>query len=616
MSGLYAADGSWNVTVVSGLSNVGIYAADGSINVILSPGNTNVGAYHPCGAWYVSVAPANTWVPARAPDGSLYVYTGAYTGVGQRVTVVSGSLGPSGPSAVILPTPSFGSSNLVAWYDISKTWTDSNGVVQPSIYYDTVGTNTVGAWEDMSGNGYGWIQGDKSLQPTKGVNGGPQFDVAAMQMICQSNSMFNGLNKVSIYALARPTAGTTKRTLIYASEGATATPATAAAIATGGSQYVVNDYVTMTGGTAASQVVVKVRTVDGSGAILTADMVVAGLYTTPPANPVLQASSNLTSIVQTSTNLTSISNASPAVFTLTAHGLVAGDGITLATTGALPTGLTVGTTYYVIATGLTANAFRVSLTPGGAAINTSSAGSGTHSFTVGAVFTLAAHGLTLNQPITLATTGALPTGLTAGTIYYVIAGGLATNSFRVSASIGGAPVQISSAGSGTHSFTQGTGFGATFNLTVPPRGGSQAVERLAFYFASGSTTRKKFITTSAADGAQNLTSAANGTSWGLANGGALTDTTTKHRLGVELDYTGVTAAADFYYDGAHDGSQQIWTPAESAPWALNTIDSVITILGNNNVNAPLLGEIIAFIVLAEIPSSARRTLIDNYLASL
>jgi hypothetical protein len=81
------------------------------------------------------------------------------------------------------------------------------------------------------------------------------------------------------------------------------------------------------------------------------------------------------------TALTSISNASPAVLSLTAHGLVAGDAIVLSTTGSLPAGLTVGTVYYVIAAGLTANAFEVSATPGGAAINTSSAGSGTHSIT-------------------------------------------------------------------------------------------------------------------------------------------------------------------------------------------------------------------------------------------
>jgi hypothetical protein len=79
--------------------------------------------------------------------------------------------------------------------------------------------------------------------------------------------------------------------------------------------------------------------------------------------------------------LTSISNASPAVFTLAAHGLAVGDSLVLSTSGALPTGLTAGTVYYVIAAGLTSGAFEVSVTPGGTAVATSSAGSGTHSMT-------------------------------------------------------------------------------------------------------------------------------------------------------------------------------------------------------------------------------------------
>lgn len=79
--------------------------------------------------------------------------------------------------------------------------------------------------------------------------------------------------------------------------------------------------------------------------------------------------------------VTSITNASPAVVNYTSHPFVAGDKVVFSTTGALPTGLVVGTVYYVIAAGLTANAFEVSATSGGAAINTSSAGSGTHSVT-------------------------------------------------------------------------------------------------------------------------------------------------------------------------------------------------------------------------------------------
>lgn len=69
--------------------------------------------------------------------------------------------------------------------------------------------------------------------------------------------------------------------------------------------------------------------------------------------------------------------ANPAVFTLTSHGLVAGDVIQLSTTGALPTGLSAATNYYVIATGLTTNTFEVSATRGGTAITTTGSQSGT-----------------------------------------------------------------------------------------------------------------------------------------------------------------------------------------------------------------------------------------------
>jgi hypothetical protein len=73
-----------------------------------------------------------------------------------------------------------------------------------------------------------------------------------------------------------------------------------------------------------------------------------------------------------------ITIATPGVVTWTAHGLSAGDTVRLYTTGALPTGLVANTTYYVIAAGLTANAFQLSATEGGAAINTSGTQSGVH----------------------------------------------------------------------------------------------------------------------------------------------------------------------------------------------------------------------------------------------
>lgn len=79
-------------------------------------------------------------------------------------------------------------------------------------------------------------------------------------------------------------------------------------------------------------------------------------------------------------NTFTVTIASPAVFSATGHGLYAGVPVKFSTTGALPTGLTAGTTYFVISAGLTADAFEVSASRGGSAVNTSGSQSGTHSF--------------------------------------------------------------------------------------------------------------------------------------------------------------------------------------------------------------------------------------------
>ena len=79
-------------------------------------------------------------------------------------------------------------------------------------------------------------------------------------------------------------------------------------------------------------------------------------------------------------NLTSISNADPAVFTLTDHGLIPGDRIRLETTATLPTGLAVKTDYYVVYNGLTTSTFQVSTSNEGTPLKTTAAGSGTHSY--------------------------------------------------------------------------------------------------------------------------------------------------------------------------------------------------------------------------------------------
>jgi hypothetical protein len=76
-----------------------------------------------------------------------------------------------------------------------------------------------------------------------------------------------------------------------------------------------------------------------------------------------------------------ISFASPGVVTLASHGFAANDPVVFSNTGgALPAEITAGTKYYV-KTVVNANTFTISATAGGAAINTSGAGTGTHSVT-------------------------------------------------------------------------------------------------------------------------------------------------------------------------------------------------------------------------------------------
>jgi hypothetical protein len=71
-----------------------------------------------------------------------------------------------------------------------------------------------------------------------------------------------------------------------------------------------------------------------------------------------------------------ITIAAPGVITWTGHGLAVNDTIRFTTTGALPTGLAINTTYFVKEV-LSANTFTVSTSAGGAAVTTSGTQSGT-----------------------------------------------------------------------------------------------------------------------------------------------------------------------------------------------------------------------------------------------
>lgn len=79
-------------------------------------------------------------------------------------------------------------------------------------------------------------------------------------------------------------------------------------------------------------------------------------------------------------SLVTITIASPGVVTWTDHRQVATGKLVFTTTGALPTGITAGTVYFV-KTVLTANTFTISATSGGAVTNTTGSQNGKHTAT-------------------------------------------------------------------------------------------------------------------------------------------------------------------------------------------------------------------------------------------
>jgi hypothetical protein len=160
-----------------------------------------------------------------------------------------------------------------------------------------------------------------------------------------------------------------------------------------------------------------------------------------------------------------ISIATPCVVTMD-NDFAAGRPIKLDSTGALPTGITAGATVYVSATGLSASGFQISATPGGASINTTGSQSGAHF---------------------VSTVGALPDGVEAGTTYYVRADGLTPDAFEISESPGGDAIDTSGTvdgapiyGGWTGSDTTGDGTEAKPFLTT-----AKAVSYLRQYDCDG-----------------------------------------------------------------------------------------------------------------------------------
>ena len=203
------------------------------------------------------------------------------------------------------------------------------------------------------------------------------------------------------------------------------------------------------------------------------------------------------------------------------HKLIENYTISVTSSGTLPTPLNSIATYYVLATDLTDTEFSISTQKNGTGIEITSAGSGTHSYSMEgitvtslrenynyidltifnpgdyisdyptgrtctitsaspAVVTLSSHGFAAGDVIkfTVSDGGALPTGISLTNRYFVLSTGLTSSQFQISLEPGGTAVDTVSTGSGTFKVGKTTGRAGDSTFAVVAVG-SQEISRVA-----------------------------------------------------------------------------------------------------------------------------------------
>lgn len=85
--GIYADDGSFNVTEVDGSTYTGLYSADGAYNVVVVDGSTYTGLYAPCGAYNVCSYVSGP-VSIHHPCGAFMISESPYTEGTMKVTFI------------------------------------------------------------------------------------------------------------------------------------------------------------------------------------------------------------------------------------------------------------------------------------------------------------------------------------------------------------------------------------------------------------------------------------------------------------------------------------------------------------------------------------------------
>lgn len=151
--------------------------------------------------------------------------------------------------------------------------------------------------------------------------------------------------------------------------------------------------------------------------------------------------------------------------TSAAHGFPNNSRVVFTSTDTVPAGLTSGTTYYVVSTAT--NTFQVSATLGGSAIDITDVGTGLHTVTRTRVLstsfdpedvdfdantiTIANHDYADGDRVRFSNSSTLPSPLVDTAFYYVVSA--ATNTFKVSTSLGGSAVDLTSCGEGSTDIT-------------------------------------------------------------------------------------------------------------------------------------------------------------------
>jgi hypothetical protein len=165
----------------------------------------------------------------------------------------------------------------------------------------------------------------------------------------------------------------------------------------------------------------------------TASVGTSTLAVTPTIN------SQVVSAVNTGTEYITFSSAT---------GLSNGTPVKFSSTTSLPSPLVAGTVYYLInlGGGGSAPTAQLSLTVGGAAINLTTAGSGTITMYEPTLFTVVGS-IVENTALVFESSGVVPTGMSIGTTYYVV--GSTGTTFYLSTTPQGSKVVATAAGSGT-----------------------------------------------------------------------------------------------------------------------------------------------------------------------